>query len=62
MSEKLNKVSSRITQPRSQGAGTPAGVGLGRKPPTFLEDGDALRLGITGLGEQSYRVFADKDL
>ena len=42
--------------------GTPAGVGLGRKPPTFLEDGDALRLGITGLGEQSYRVFADKDL
>jgi 2-keto-4-pentenoate hydratase/2-oxohepta-3-ene-1,7-dioic acid hydratase in catechol pathway len=40
--------------------GTPAGVGLGRKPPTFLEDGDALRLGITGLGEQSYRVFADK--
>ena len=39
--------------------GTPAGVGLGRKPPNFLEDGDALRLGITGLGEQSYRVFAD---
>jgi len=39
--------------------GTPAGVGLGRKPPTFLEDGDALRLGIKGLGEQSYRVFAD---
>ncbi len=39
--------------------GTPAGVGLGRKPPVFLEDGDELRLGITGLGEQSYRVFAD---
>jgi len=39
--------------------GTPAGVGLGRKPPAFLEDGDTLRLGITGLGEQSYRVFAD---
>ena len=42
--------------------GTPAGVGLGRKPPNFLEDGDVLRLGITELGEQSYRVFADKDL
>ena len=42
--------------------GTPAGVGLGRKPPNFLEDGDVLRLGITGLGEQSYRVFADKGL
>lgn len=40
--------------------GTPAGVGLGRKPPTFLEDGDVLRLGITGLGEQSYPVFAAK--
>ena len=39
--------------------GTPAGVGLGRNPPVFLEDGDVLRLGITGLGEQSYRVFAD---
>ena len=42
--------------------GTPAGVGLGRKPPNFLEDGDVLRLGITGLGEQSYQVFADKGL
>jgi 2-keto-4-pentenoate hydratase/2-oxohepta-3-ene-1,7-dioic acid hydratase in catechol pathway len=41
--------------------GTPAGVGLGRKPPVFLEDGDHLRLGITGLGEQSYRVFADNE-
>jgi len=39
--------------------GTPAGVGLGRRPPVFLEDGDHLRLGITGLGEQSYQVFAD---
>ena len=42
--------------------GTPAGVGLGRKPPVFLQDGDHLRLGITGLGEQSYRVFADNSL
>ena len=41
--------------------GTPAGVGLGRKPPVFLEDGDHLRLGITGLGEQSYRVFTDNE-
>jgi len=41
--------------------GTPAGVGLGCKPPVFLEDGDHLRLGITGLGEQSYRVFADNE-
>jgi len=34
--------------------GTPAGVGLGQKPvPWFLQPGDALRLGATGLGEQA---------
>ncbi|MFN3375768.1 MAG: fumarylacetoacetate hydrolase family protein [Burkholderiaceae bacterium] len=33
--------------------GTPAGVGLGQKPaPRFLQAGDVLRLGATGLGEQ----------
>jgi len=36
--------------------GTPAGVGLGRKPePRFLKAGDEMRLGITGLGEQRLR-------
>ena len=39
--------------------GTPAGVGLGHKPPLFLSDQDELRLGITGLGEQRYRMIAD---
>ncbi len=39
--------------------GTPAGVGLGQKPPLFLKDQDELRLGITGLGEQRYRMIAD---
>ena len=39
--------------------GTPAGVGLGRSPPRFLCDNDELRLGITGLGEQSYRILKD---
>ena len=39
--------------------GTPAGVGLGRNPPRFLCDNDELRLGITGLGEQSYRILKD---
>ena len=39
--------------------GTPPGVGMGRKPqPVFLKAGDAMRLGIDGLGEQSQRVFA----
>jgi 2,4-didehydro-3-deoxy-L-rhamnonate hydrolase len=32
--------------------GTPAGVGLGQKPPVFLRSGDLVELGITGLGEQ----------
>jgi len=39
--------------------GTPAGVGLGHNPPLFLSDQDELRLGITGLGEQRYRMIAD---
>lgn len=32
--------------------GTPAGVGLGFKPPKFLRAGNVVRLGIDGLGEQ----------
>ena len=40
--------------------GTPAGVGLGRKPPVYLCDNDELHLGITGLGEQRYRMVADR--
>lgn len=36
--------------------GTPAGVGLGMKPPLFLKAGDSMRLGIEGLGEQRQNV------
>jgi ureidoglycolate lyase/2,4-diketo-3-deoxy-L-fuconate hydrolase len=36
--------------------GTPAGVGLGLKPPQYLKEGDEMRLGISGLGEQRQRV------
>jgi 2,4-didehydro-3-deoxy-L-rhamnonate hydrolase len=36
--------------------GTPPGVGLGMKPPTFLRAGQSMRLGIDGLGEQRQRV------
>ena len=32
--------------------GTPGGVGLGRKPQVFLNDGDIVELGIDGLGQQ----------
>jgi 2-keto-4-pentenoate hydratase/2-oxohepta-3-ene-1,7-dioic acid hydratase in catechol pathway len=38
--------------------GTPPGVGMGMKPPRFLEAGDEMRLGIDGLGEQHQRVVA----
>jgi 2-keto-4-pentenoate hydratase/2-oxohepta-3-ene-1,7-dioic acid hydratase in catechol pathway len=38
--------------------GTPAGVGLGMKPPRFLKPGDVMRLGVTGLGEQRQTVVA----
>jgi 2,4-didehydro-3-deoxy-L-rhamnonate hydrolase len=31
--------------------GTPAGVGLGMKPPVYLKAGDVVELGIDGLGE-----------
>jgi len=33
--------------------GTPSGVGLGFDPPRFLQPGDVVELGITGLGESS---------
>jgi 2-keto-4-pentenoate hydratase/2-oxohepta-3-ene-1,7-dioic acid hydratase in catechol pathway len=36
--------------------GTPAGVGMGKKPPRFLRPGDRVELGIEGLGTQSQRV------
>lgn len=32
--------------------GTPPGVGLGMKPPTFLSEGQVVTLGAAGLGEQ----------
>ncbi len=32
--------------------GTPPGVGLGMKPPTFLKEGQVVTLGASGLGEQ----------
>jgi 5-carboxymethyl-2-hydroxymuconate isomerase len=38
--------------------GTPPGVGLGQKPPRFLEVGDRIDLGIAGLGEQHQIVVA----
>jgi 2,4-diketo-3-deoxy-L-fuconate hydrolase len=38
--------------------GTPPGVGEGKKPPQFLKPGDAMHLGVTGLGEQRQQVVA----
>jgi 2-keto-4-pentenoate hydratase/2-oxohepta-3-ene-1,7-dioic acid hydratase in catechol pathway len=38
--------------------GTPAGVGLGFKPPRFLRAGDVCELGIQGLGSSQQRAVA----
>lgn len=39
--------------------GTPAGVGMGHKPPRFLKDGDVVTLEIEGLGRQRQRCVRD---
>jgi 2-keto-4-pentenoate hydratase/2-oxohepta-3-ene-1,7-dioic acid hydratase in catechol pathway len=39
--------------------GTPPGVGMGMKPQQFLRAGDAVELGIEGLGQQRQDVVAD---
>lgn len=39
--------------------GTPPGVGMGKKPPTFLKAGDVVELEIEGLGKQRQEVRAD---
>ena len=36
--------------------GTPAGVGLGMKPPRFLVAGDVVRIAIEGIGEIQNRI------
>ena len=36
--------------------GTPAGVGVGFKPPKFLRKGDTVRIAIAGIGEISNRI------
>lgn len=36
--------------------GTPPGVGLGQKPPTYLRAGNVMTLGIENLGQQRQRV------
>jgi 2-keto-4-pentenoate hydratase/2-oxohepta-3-ene-1,7-dioic acid hydratase in catechol pathway len=39
--------------------GTPPGVGMGMKPPTYLKAGDVIELGIEGLGQQRQACTAD---
>ena len=38
--------------------GTPPGVGLGQKPPVYLQAGNIVTLGISGLGQQRQCVIA----
>ena len=37
--------------------GTPPGVGMGQKPPVYLQRGQVMRLGIDGLGQQRQRAI-----
>jgi 2-keto-4-pentenoate hydratase/2-oxohepta-3-ene-1,7-dioic acid hydratase in catechol pathway len=37
--------------------GTPPGVGHGKKPPVYLREGNVVRLGVEGLGEQRQTVI-----
>ncbi|MEO0546456.1 MAG: fumarylacetoacetate hydrolase family protein [Pseudomonadota bacterium] len=40
--------------------GTPPGVGMGMKPPVYLQEGDVMTLGIDKLGTQKQKVKRDK--
>jgi ureidoglycolate lyase len=40
--------------------GTPAGVGHGAKPPRYLQPGDVVEMGITGLGTQRHKIVESK--
>jgi 2,4-didehydro-3-deoxy-L-rhamnonate hydrolase len=40
--------------------GTPPGVGMGFKPPIWLQPGDVMELGIAGLGSQRQRVVGPR--
>jgi 2,4-diketo-3-deoxy-L-fuconate hydrolase len=41
-------------------SGTPPGVGMGMKPPVWLNPGDVMTLGIDGLGSQRQNVIAPR--
>ncbi|MDS1137521.1 fumarylacetoacetate hydrolase family protein [Nitratireductor indicus] len=40
--------------------GTPAGVGMGQKPPIYLRAGQVMELGIEGLGTQRQKLADDR--
>ena len=40
--------------------GTPPGVGMGKKPPRYLTEGDVMTLEIAGLGRQRLPVVRDR--
>ena len=40
--------------------GTPPGVGMGLKPPVWLQPGDVMELGIEGLGSQRQAVLGPR--
>jgi len=41
--------------------GTPAGVGMGQRPPVYLRPGDLVEYGIDGLGDAHQRVRSSQE-
>lgn len=41
--------------------GTPGGVGVAKKPPQFLQEGDVVKIAIEGLGEIENRVIVEPE-
>ncbi|MDQ6761310.1 MAG: fumarylacetoacetate hydrolase family protein, partial [Bacteroidota bacterium] len=41
--------------------GTPAGVGLGMKPPVYIKAGDIIEMGIDGLGSSKQKAVSAND-
>ena len=64
MKESISVATRRDPTPaRTSSSSTPSGVGMGRTPPRFLQDGDVLTTEIAGLGrlENTIRIYPSDD-
>ena len=56
----LGKVNARLITLPSVPTGTPAGVGMGMRPPNFLKKDDEMLLVVDKLGKQRLKVVEEK--